>query len=682
MTVPMLPGRGMMKRVADDDFRWDELPVELARKWLEKSGCQVAFREAGWFECLLTARNETWFGAGTSSDAALRDAIGKAFPSAASRLALFLAVADKAPGMSTEEERLDEVPPTTRSIPDLIVDAPVEMVDAASEETPEADQPVAASTAEMEELSDGQGTIPAEVVVENTSGEAVVEETSEKPDEPAAAIVPLEQPQPKYRSLVEIDEALAELQGLQELIAESEEELALLAPERQRLHMQIWVCEARTYEEIHRGDEQIYNAVSRVVKQLAMMAKVFWPGSINTMRADASPEVVMTDHRLKGTKPRSWWEAREIVQVADEAAVTADSEVECDEYGWVDAGALLPGPNAAPALLLEIRSRLEKWSGSLGKKPDFKGGSLPLPPDNKTVGEAVTMARKVRWLRLAVPDEDLLWGQIIGRLRAIAAKWRTRFNGPLLTVLDPTYTPRRTWALELGIDPSKRQKQRRRVALFGRFETAATLGLDELTELVQEGLGTFSSAELVALFQGARSNVLLVPAEALDTRSHRRRLNTIKKRLQETESTDTDAIEVVEAIRHEAEEGVANADDGTGEEDPMEALVLRIREQTDGKRALLVSNRKDIELAEQLRIRLGFEEVGIAECTPRRVDSAAQAIGKGSIDFVLSVTGFLPHTTDGTIADACRRSGTRLVRIGKGRPLAAIRALGRVLRVD
>jgi hypothetical protein len=43
------------------------------------------------------------------------------------------------------------------------------------------------------------------------------------------------------------------------------------------------------------------------------------------------------------------------------------------------------------------------------------------------------------------------------------------------------------------------------------------------------------------------------------------------------------------------------------------------------------------------------------------------------------VSGFLSHSVDGVIFDACRRAGVRVIRVNRGRPGIVVRTLGRVL---
>ncbi|MBM4371591.1 MAG: hypothetical protein FJ098_08050 [Deltaproteobacteria bacterium] len=481
---------------------------------------------------------------------------------------------------------------------------------------------------------------------------------------------------------MEPGKTIAELRGLQESIAAFEEELALLAPERQRLQMQLWVCEARSHQEIHLGNDKVYDAVTRVVKQVTSLAKTLWPGSVNSMREHVGPEVVVDDHRLQAPAPRSWLEARDLIEEVSEAVAAAEDTKGWDDYGWADERALVPAPNGPVGLLEETRSLVERLAGSVGGKPDLHAAGLSKRPSSKLVEELVDLARRVRWLRLAVPEQDLLWGRLIGRLRAVAAWWGAKQNGPLLAVLAPDFVPSKSWAAELGIDPERRKRQRQRLDLFRRFRSADTMPVEELAWMLAEAFDLFTNVELAASLASAAPTIQRVEGEALATRAYRRRLTALKKRFQESTAVGSEGLEALEALNREVAVGMAGAGLEVADAvDPVATLVGRLRERTSGKRALLISNRNDEALAEQLRLRLGFAEVDVAVSDPRRLASAGEAISSGSFSFVLSVSGFMGHSADGAIADACRRSATLLVRVGKGRPLAAIRALGRVLRV-
>jgi len=477
---------------------------------------------------------------------------------------------------------------------------------------------------------------------------------------------------------------VGELQDLQQLITDSQYELALYSSKRQRYQMQAWVCEARSYEELHYGDDRVHTAATLAVRKLSSLAKVFWPGNINSMRVDASPGQVMPDHGLKGPAPGSWFEAMQIVKAAMDAAAQEDDAKGLDEYGWADARKLVPGPNRPEGLFQEVRSRIEKLTGPVDGKPIPKGVDAELKrPAPALVEELLMLARKLRWLRLAVPENDLIWGQLVGRLRAVAALWGKERGAPLRAILADETAPRKSWSAEIGIDPTKKQKQRKRVSLLNRFKTVQDVGTAEMPGLLVDAFELFNNIELSALLRPAVGTIKALGSEALEERAARRRLALLKKRMDEEPADAKELQQALAAMEAEAAGRGGDAEpDGLSEADPVERLAEQIRVATSGKRALLITNRNDEPLAESLRARLAFSEVGVAICDPRRVTSATQAIGNGSIDFALAVSGFLPHTADGAISDACKKSGTRLVRIGKGRPIGAIRAIGRVLRVD
>lgn len=668
-----------------DDLANHDLLVTLAPPWLEQLGYQIFYRFNGWSECLLTNGRENWMGSGVDEKASLQSALSQAFPSAASRIALLQSLrpgldattpaspeqSEEAsqPEKPTEIEPTPSEPPAAAQEPDLIMDLIIDE----SAEVPSSSGPrVAPEVAALGGMTGDE--IPLTQIPDQP------DETKDEGPQAAPELVTATEPvEPTLRPRVSVATAVSELAGLEELIRESEAEFALLAPERQRIQMQFWACEARAYQEIHRGQEDIFGAIYKVILRLDRLAKAFWPGTVNSLREHIEPDIIMADHALAGARPTSWWEARNRM----EAEIVRLDEPNLDEYGWADSATLSPAPNGPEGRLAEIRTRLEKLTGPLHQKPDFNGNSFPKEPTTKLVLEMVELAKKLRWLRLSAADQDLNWGQAMGRVRAIAAHWRKLPDSTLPRIIDPRYSPPKNWAAELGIDPERKKRRKAQRNLLQEFDASPAMTLEALTDFVRRALEVFDNPQLAALLKPVTSVALEIPPTELEAGNLRRRLKSIKSRLQSSDHEKAGPDATLEEIRKEASSG--RSDDSAedlAQRDAQDVLLEKIRIHTQGKRALLVSNRKDEELAGTLKDRFGLSEIVSISNEPRRLGSTTEAIAAFKYDFVLEVTGFLDHSTDSAIAEACRKSRTRLVRIGRGRPAAAMRAMGRALAVE
>ena len=188
---------------------------------------------------------------------------------------------------------------------------------------------------------------------------------------------------------------------------------------------------------------------------------------------------------------------------------------------------------------------------------------------------------------------------------------------------------------------------------------------------------------------GGRVEVLILdPAELPDSR-FRRRLRHLQERLEHGGADSAAAERVREeaaAASRAAAAGAAGAGGagGAGAEaeeggaDPRQELRERARAHTRGRRLLFVSNRKDPQLAGRLTEALQPAVLDWCDGKDHQLNAAAERIRAGSYDLVLSATGFLSHSGDGKVRDACG-PGTRYVPAFKGRELACLRALVRDL---
>ncbi len=95
-----------------------------------------------------------------------------------------------------------------------------------------------------------------------------------------------------------------------------------------------------------------------------------------------------------------------------------------------------------------------------------------------------------------------------------------------------------------------------------------------------------------------------------------------------------------------------------------------------------MSNRADPNLRDRLREIFEFEDLDWSAGETKRRQSLVGPIQSGSYHFVLGATGFLSHSIDGQISQACRKGQVPYVRVHRGRPLACLRAMARELGLE
>jgi hypothetical protein len=101
--------------------------------------------------------------------------------------------------------------------------------------------------------------------------------------------------------------------------------------------------------------------------------------------------------------------------------------------------------------------------------------------------------------------------------------------------------------------------------------------------------------------------------------------------------------------------------------------------RSDAKKVMVVSNRSDRPLQQSLAKKLGAKITWVVG-KPRRIQSAAKAVGSGGFDTLILFTGFLDHKVVGIMLDAARKSETPVVRANRGRMKAIEQAMERDLK--
>lgn len=112
-----------------------------------------------------------------------------------------------------------------------------------------------------------------------------------------------------------------------------------------------------------------------------------------------------------------------------------------------------------------------------------------------------------------------------------------------------------------------------------------------------------------------------------------------------------------------------------------DVIIRRVRAALDGKRVLVVSNRKDAQLKKFLEEAFGVpvKWAAIPKGGGPKVRSVASSIAGGRYDVVVALTSFMKHQTGYALRQASQQSDTAYVLAGRGRPSEATLAVNRDL---
>lgn len=269
------------------------------------------------------------------------------------------------------------------------------------------------------------------------------------PARPAPRITTQRQPTRSHPPLVPraplpaptVEAAIEELAVLRERIKASREELGLCSPERQRLAILAWICEARAHPEAFPGEPRVRDGVTAISRLLTDIGKAYWPGSVTALQLQMTPREL--PRHMLGARPETWARAAELAEAALQAAVLRDDAQGLDAYGWADAAELWPQCLDPADRMRALLHDVEQIGGRIDKHAAARpGGPKPDP------GTYLRWVRALRWLRGAGVDPDR-WARLAGRLRW----WGGRRDGALqpgLRELDPGHRPDRAWSEVLG----------------------------------------------------------------------------------------------------------------------------------------------------------------------------------------------------------------------------------------
>jgi len=607
---------------------------------LERLGYSLAFRQDAWCECLIARDGERWLGRGVDRAGALDDAVARMFPSRAARSLLEERLGAPASPSAPSEERAHRPEPAS-----------------AANGTPQAqaaaDHPAEADPASLE---------PASAQVEEDAG----------PD--PILVRPPPRPAPPAEPACDVDGVLEEIAAILEETRDARSELALFAPELQRLYLLEWISYGRALEDYAQHDLRVVHAVGDLARSCSELAHLWYPGSVIALKRDKRPGDTAAELGLPpAERPQSWREVAKLAAAALERYFD-EAGAELDEYGWADGDRLAPDPSHPDALLGELRSTIEGATEPL----DGRTKDAPLYHDS-ALARLVDPARRLRWIRLSNTNPEL-WGALVGHLRWVLGDPRKRpagYGRALREVLEPRHRPSASWAKVLRRDVEAKQRSRMRRDL-ARACPSASPGrprADELFAWLLKAVHWFSSAELVELVQRDSEIVLALDETRAEDRRQRVLLRRLKALLAGEPSREDAADGDPSTEEREPESALAQ---GTAAHDPYQELRALVRERTHGRRALFVSNRQDPALRHRLEDELGLT-ITWCQLADRRLQAQASSIASGSYDVVLAATGFLSHTADALLARAARGAGVPYVRVFRGRPLACVRAIAREL---
>jgi len=661
----------------------NERAADELRTWLAELGYGVVFRNDVWVDCLISRDAERWIGRGTTEADAIDQAVRAMFPSHAARMLFERSQRDRQMADATPPEELK----SSDSAAEMPAVSPDVLGDPAEEPTVEVTvpvmpppAPVAPSPNRATVIAPPPAARPAHVP--KTMVASVADQVLNIPKRKARAI---------STKTVEIaivppmlpDEALAEVSLIEELIDAKRPELALMTPERQRLALLAWICHARAIQAGSGNDRAVVDAVTAIARRLTVFSKRWWPGSVTALQLDATPRDVGRELDLPTiTRPRSWSQAAEAAENKLRFVEERDERHQRDEYGWADAAYLAPAPINAEAYMLELRRQIEQVAGKLDQKPPPRLDPATRRASKDDRARYLQWIRRARWMRGYTTD-FVTWGNMMGRLRWFVSQLDTR-DDALESALSGDHHPKRSWAAALGQDPDAKRKQRlKRTVLRQRPWVGQQADADAVIGWLVDAFKVLESERIAKLIAPMREVVAnLGPDDIPDAnRNKRRRLRQVQEHLLTVgddvldDEFSSSELEIPVAIEPDFKEVQKPA------VDPHEELLSRVRPATRGKRALFVSNRTDPDLEAAIGAAFQFAELDWCEGSPRRVQTVAERVTKGTYDMVLGATGFQSHSMDTHLFRACRRARIPYVRVHRGRTLACTLALARELGI-
>ena len=405
--------------------------------------------------------------------------------------------------------------------------------------------------------------------------------------------------------------------------------LAIATPQAQRLTMTVWIAQARVYAEDAPTSRLAPVGVQRVSEVLRPLAREWWPGSVLALRHSARPA-----RALGGiTELRSWTEVLERSRELTRSAIS-----------WADDLALEPAAHDAAERLAAALAVLERLGGPLSAAPKITSECLAIRLARADLPALRRVAGDLRWLRGAIDRRS--WGAAIGRVRGLA---RHLGDAKLDQLLDPSFSPKNSWAELLGEEPEVHRLMATRPALTDSDEVLGTW--------LRAVLGSSLALKRIRAIAAPLLNRIGSVDLQLDSRRLRRRLGKLLV-------VDTSTVERAARLP-------ARDTDGLQGEIPH---VSEVRSLIQGKRAAFLTNRKSPKVRAALRDLVGLS-CDIIVNKVRRRQALCKRIASGRYDLVMVAHGFLSHGDTATVRDACGDAGIPYIAVDKGRPATLLRLL-------
>lgn len=658
-----------------------------AMQILQGLGYEVTFRSDTWIDCLATGHQEAWVGSGRNERAACDDLLRKMFPSRAAA-ALLEDTVGQPEQPSTLVGPFENVALALEVLGAPIAqEPPAELEDPALERAEgglDTDIPTSTeATSDLDAETEAVKKAPAEA---GPLGRPELVPPVETQAEPSAVVEPVVE---DIEDIVELNEAAEAsiavedaLEILEHLAKEIDAEmdtLGRMAPSRLRLHVASWIFQARAVQEQFRrgsaGNRAIEDAVHRVALQLAHMCKIFWPGSVMALNLQCTPALALQGFFRVKHEPASWAEASAVLSAhIDEV----EGRSFRDDEGWADRAALQPDAPKAGAVVAEAIALIEHVTGPLNMLPSERKEHTNVPGMLADLEDLVLAAHLLRWTRRSCPD-GTQWGRAMGVLRWCARECRGQARD-LEEVLSEDYAPTRGWAEMLGRDPEvNRRKKIQREVLEGL--PAPDCLEEDLLGWLRKAFTVFNNPQIAKMAFAVRGEILsLSKADFADadrsTRSRLHRLQGILRSLHSEQHVKVD-LPSIEDLKADPDE----EDQEGNAADPAEVLLARVREFTQGKRILFVTNRDDTRLRDELARDLACQVILKNGGTRRMIQPIVDTVTSTRYDIVCMATGFNNHSSDAMLCRKAKTEGVPYVRVQKGRRLATIRALDRAFNL-
>lgn len=427
------------------------MTLEAIRRMLAALGYEVRFRDGEWAEVALMREGEAWLGAGRDRAQALEAALHKACPSLLARTLLQSVLSPGTDEDGAEAGSSAARPGSEGRAPARIDGRPegsavLELKPVPSELLPDLGAGMLGGGPQNSEgptdaMVQAFGRIPSPPTDgrngKPSGGGGLLRPSGIRAPTLRNTPPPLVRrdsiPAPRY----DVTRSLDELDILADRIRDSREELGLCSPDRQRLAMLAWICEARAHTDAFPEDQRIRDRVGAISRQLTEIGKTFWPGSVTALQLQMQPRDL--PRHVLGGPASTWSRAAELAERALRSLEYSDERRGFDAYGWADATQAAVPPPAAAEVIASLFEEIEAVGGPLAQN------AVPRDQDARPEPEQFqTWVRKLRCLRLADIDPDR-WARAAGRLRW----WSSQREATLAQgarELEPAFAPDVSWA--------------------------------------------------------------------------------------------------------------------------------------------------------------------------------------------------------------------------------------------